>query len=149
MTVYGTGIRYWNRKWDPAWNTSTVWPNLRQGIVSMLSGGMTGQFRDPFRSNKPIGRVNPFLAPKGASLGISLCYVFLGQTVWPLPISSLLRNLDQNDRPFLSPDPSSSLVIQSVIFSLLFIVMVSTLILLVILKSSYWLYSILRPRSMK
>ena len=40
-------IRDWTRKWDPALNTVPVCPNYRQGIITMLTGGMTGRFWDP------------------------------------------------------------------------------------------------------
>ena len=52
MTVSRTCIQYWNRKWYPACNTSTVWPNHRQGVVYMLSGGMKGRFFEPSQSKK-------------------------------------------------------------------------------------------------
>ena len=35
------------RKWDPSLMMSTVWPNFRQGIISVLSGGKVGQLIEP------------------------------------------------------------------------------------------------------
>ena len=31
----------WTQRWDPAFMTSTVWPNNHQGIIDMLSGKFT------------------------------------------------------------------------------------------------------------
>ena len=42
----------WTRDWNPSLNTSTVWSNLRQGIIAMLSGGMAGRIHDPSRGER-------------------------------------------------------------------------------------------------
>ena len=71
-------IRDWARKWDPSLMTITVWPNLHQRIIAMLSGGMTGQFCELIRG-KPTKVLKPRLAPKCADLGISTLLVFWGR----------------------------------------------------------------------
>ena len=45
-------IRDWTWEWDPALNTSAVWPNLRQGIIAVLSGGTVGRFRKLIRAEE-------------------------------------------------------------------------------------------------
>ena len=45
-------IQDWTREWDPALNTSTVWPNHRQGIIAMLSGGTVGRLCNPSQGER-------------------------------------------------------------------------------------------------
>ena len=42
-------IQELTREWYPALNMSTLQPNRRQGIISMLSGGTAVQFCEPIR----------------------------------------------------------------------------------------------------
>ena len=43
------------REWDPALNMSAVWPNCRQGIISLSSGRAVGQFFEPRRAEPSRG----------------------------------------------------------------------------------------------
>ena len=74
----------WTRKWDPALKTSIVWPNIRKGIIAMLSFGMAGQFCDPIQG-KPMKVLKPWLAPKGAGLIFFTFLVFWGRRYDLLP----------------------------------------------------------------
>ena len=81
-------IRYWTREGDPALNMIAVWPNRRQGIIAMWSGGTVGQFRKPIRAEPrqkdEIG--NTWVVPKGATPVFPAFPVFLIPRLDPLPV---------------------------------------------------------------
>ena len=78
-------IQHWYQKRYQYLMMSTVWLNLHQGIIAILSGGMTGQLRDLIQVN-PTESVKPWLAPKGVGL-ISPQFTHIwGHRVWPSPI---------------------------------------------------------------
>ena len=66
-------ILYWTRKWDPSLMTSTVWPNLRQGIMAMLGDGTVGRLLKPGQGKGRKWKLQ--LAHKGA---VSVRFV-----IWP------------------------------------------------------------------
>ena len=68
--------REWTQKWDLALMISTVWPNRRQGIISVLSGGAEGQFHKPNRGKKTKVE-KPSLKPKVEVLSFPLS-LYLG-----------------------------------------------------------------------
>ena len=108
-------IRDWTRKWDLALNTSIVWPNIRQGFIAMLSGGMAGRFCDPIQGN-PAKVTKPRLVPKGADLRFPLS-LYLGTC--GLIVSHILRVWTSSDPGapnygiYMGPAPSYVLVLTS------------------------------------
>ena len=58
-------IQEWSWKWDVALMTSTVQPNRRQNIITMLGGGTVGRFCEPIWV-RGLKVENPSLASKGA-----------------------------------------------------------------------------------
>ena len=71
-------IQDWTWKWDPVLMTSTVWPNRRQGIITMLSSGTVGQFRKP----APRRRGTKLKDSIGAKIPNSCFYTFPNSCVY-------------------------------------------------------------------
>ena len=91
-TVSDTGIWDWTRRWGPVRNMSTVWPNHRQGIIFMLSGGMTGRFLRALPWKSFSFKNTAFLAPIGTSPFFYLPS-FWGKTVRPSPFFLFLPSI--------------------------------------------------------
>ena len=86
-------IRDWTQEWDPDLNMSTVWPNCRQGIIAMLSGGTLVRFSELSRGERtkvetlewclkallPCFRLSPYF-------GFPSFPLFRVSTVWPSSI---------------------------------------------------------------
>ena len=110
-TVSGNGIRDWNQKWDPAWNTSIAWSNCLQGITSMLSGGMAGQFLWAYLRN-PIGSGKRLPGAKGRRSPFSPSPVFLGNGSMTTTRFHPSVAIGTKQTGYIVPDPSSRWVNQ-------------------------------------
>ena len=70
-------IRNWIWKYDPVLMKITVWTNLRQGIITILSGEVVGRFHDSVWGFRKKVEVSP-QAPKGTFVKFPTFPVFGG-----------------------------------------------------------------------